>query len=226
MKQRPIDLLPQGIRARTQAGVVAGRYAVAILIGIVLTGLMATHSRLVRDLARQRLHTAQQQADLALSAEARAEQLRLHLEETRKFIDSYDVIALPLDHSRIVATIVNALPRSATLERLTLDVSARRAAASPRLKGAKSGATAAPGRVLIGELSGFAASDDDVVAIAKALQAAKLFEHVSLDYSRTRLVREHVAREFRISLRADLHVRYEVAGPAAAPVLAEGDDVQ
>ncbi len=224
MKQRPIDLLPQGIRARTQAGVVAGRYAVAILVGVVLTGLMATHSRLVRDLARQRLHTAQQQADLALSAEARAEQLRLHLEETRKFIDSYDVIALPLDHSRIVATIVNALPRSATLERITLDVSARRAAAPPRLKGAKS--EAAPGRVLIGEVSGFAASDDDVVAIAKALQAAKLFEQVNLDYSRTRLVREHVAREFRISLRADLHVRYEVAGPAAAPVLAEGDDVQ
>jgi Tfp pilus assembly protein PilN len=224
MKQRPIDLLPQGIRARTQAGVVAGWYVAAILIGVVLTGLMVTHSRLVRDLARQRLRGAQQQADLALSTEAKAEQLRLHLEETRKFIDSYDVIALPLDHSRIVATIVNALPRSATLERITLESSARRAAAPPRLKGAKS--EPAPGRVLIGELSGFAASNGDLLAIVKALQAVKVFEQVNLDYSRTRLVRDHVAREFRISLRADLDARYHVAGPPAAPVLAEGDDVE
>ncbi len=224
MKQRPIDLLPQGIRARTQAGVVAGRYAAAILIGVVLTGLMATHSRLVRDLARQRLRGAQQQADLALSTEAKAEQLRLHLEETRKFIDSYDVIALPLDHSHIVATIVNALPRSATLERITLEVSARRPAATPRAKGATS--EAAPERVLIGELSGFAASDDDLVAIVKALDAVKLFRQVNLDYSRTRLVRDHVAREFRISLRADLDVRYELTGPPAAPVVAGGDNVQ
>ena len=34
MTQRPIDLLPDAIRARSQAGVVAGRYVAALLIAI------------------------------------------------------------------------------------------------------------------------------------------------------------------------------------------------
>jgi Tfp pilus assembly protein PilN len=224
MKQRPIDLLPQGIRARTQAGIVTGRYAAAVLIGVVLTGLLATHSRLVRDLARQRLRWAQQQADLALAEEAKAETLRFKLEETQKFIDGYDVIALPLDLSRIVATLANVLPRSATLERISLDVTSRRGAAAPRNKGAK--AEPPPGRVLVGEISGFAASDNDLVAIVKALEDVALFEQVNLDYSRTRLVRAHVAREFRISLRAPLDVRYEVVEPLAAAAAVEEADVE
>ncbi|MHC4128286.1 MAG: hypothetical protein ACYSUA_08985, partial [Planctomycetota bacterium] len=37
-----------------------------------------------------------------------------------------------------------------------------------------------------------------------------LFSQVSLDFSRTRTVRQRNAREFRISFRADLDVRYEV----------------
>ena len=226
MKQRPIDLLPEGIRARGQAGVVAGRYVAALLIGVVLVGLMGTHSHLVRDLARQRLRAAQKEADIALSAEARAEQLRLNLEDTRQFIDRYDVIALPLDLSRVVATLVNILPQSATLERITLDGGVSRGNVSARARAAGESEGPRP-RVLNGELTGFALSDQDVAQIVTELERLGLFEHVSLDYSRTRAVRGRNAREFRISFRADLDVRYEVSElPQSAAGHSETPDVK
>ena len=65
-------------------------------------------------------------------------------------------------------------------------------------------------RVLTGELSGFAATDQDVAQLVANLEHVGVFEQVSLDFSRTRSVRGHNAREFRISLRSDLDVRYDL----------------
>ncbi len=210
MKQRPIDLLPDTIRARSQAGVVAGRYVVAVLIGVVLLGLTATHSRLMLDLARQRLRVAEEQADIVLSAEAKAAYLRRTLRDSRYFIERYELIALPIDLSRVVATIINVLPASATLDRIDIYAGVRRNTRSSRSTGDNDADGPIP-RVLTGELSGFAATDQDVAQLVADLESLGVFEQVSLDFSRTRSVRGHNAREFRISLRSSLSVRYEVA---------------
>ena len=209
MTQRPIDLLPDSIRARSQAGVVAGRYVAALLIGVVLLGLTATHSRLMLDLARDRLRVAEEQADIVLSAEARAARLRRSLNDTRDYIRRYEWIALPLEVSRVIATVINELPASATLDRIDLQAGARQRNRSTRSRGAVRPDDPLP-RVLKGELSGFAATDQDVAQIVANLEALGLFGQVSLDFSRTRTVREHNAREFRISFQADLDLRYEV----------------
>ena len=221
MKQGSIDLLPDAIRARSQAGVVAGRYVASLLIGVVLLGLTATHSRLMLDLARQRLEVAEEQADLVLAAEAKAEQLLASLTETRGLISRYEIIATPLDVSRLIATIVNRLPTSATIERLDLFSGTRRAHRSARSRSAKPDATRS--RILTGELSGFAASDLDIAEIVANLESLNVFQQVSLDFSRTKTVRNLSAREFRISFRVDLNVAYEVDDlPSSEMTAAEG----
>ena len=159
MTQRPIDLLPDAIRARSQAGVVAGRYVAALLIAVVLLGLTATHSRLMLDLARDRLRVAEEQANIVLAAEAKAAQLARSLNETRDYIRHYERIALPLEISRVIATIVNELPASATVDRIDLRAGIRQRKRTTRGRGAV-GSNGPPPRVLTGELSGFAATFD------------------------------------------------------------------
>ncbi|MHC4429365.1 MAG: PilN domain-containing protein [Planctomycetota bacterium] len=212
MTQHQVDLLPDAIRARSQAGVVAGRYVAALLIGVVLLGLTATHSRLMLDLARDRLRVAEDQADIVLSAEAKAASLRRSLNDTRDYIRRYERIALPLEISRVIATIVNELPASATIDRLDLHAGTRQRSRTTRGRGTPRPDDPLP-RVLTGELSGFAATDEDVAELVASLERLGLFDEVSLDFSRTRTVRQRNAREFRISYRADLDVRYEVEDP-------------
>lgn len=209
MKQRTIDLVPDSIRIRSQAGVVAGRYVAALLIAIALMVVTVTHSRLVLDRAHKRLRVVEEQADLVLSAEAKADQLRSRLDDTRDQIRRYRLIAMPLEVSRVIATVTNELPTSATLDRIDLFSGSRRTNRSARSRGIRAEDGPAP-RILSGELSGFAATDQEVAEIVARLEALGLFKQVGLNFSRTRPVRGRGAREFRISFRIDMDVEYDV----------------
>ncbi len=222
MSQRPIDLLPDSVRARSQAGVVTSRYVVSFLCAIGVLVITGTHSRLLLDNAHQRVRVAQEQAHLALTAEAKAREIRVELAEADDFIYRYELVSMPLELSRIIATITNDLPPSATLERLDLTVAAPRPHRSVRSRAAKDEEGPRP-RVLRGELNGFAATDRDVAEIVTRLEALNLAERVSLDFSRTRAVRTHGAREFRISFRIDLEARYDVVDRPEPDIQATGD---
>ena len=208
MTQRPINLLPDTYRAQSEAGVVAGRYVVSLLIAVVLLGLAATHSRLMIEVARQRLRGAEEQADIALSAETTAAQLRERLDHRRDFIRRYELIALPIKISRVVATLINVLPESATVDRI--DLAARSTQIARSARGRQPADDGAIARTLKGEVSGFALTDQDVADLVTRIEDIGLFEQVSLDFSRSRSVRGKNARGFRISFRADLNTRFEV----------------
>jgi hypothetical protein len=208
MTQRLINLLPDSYRAQSEAGVVAGRYVVSLLIAVVLLGLAATHSRLMLDLARQRLRVAEERADLALSADTRAAQLREQLDDSRNFIRRYQLIALPIEISRVVATLTNILPESATVDRLDLATRTTQTARSTKRR--RPAADGVVSRTLTGELSGFASTDKDVAELVTRIEDIGLFEQVSLDFSRSRSVRGKNARGFRISFSAELNTRFEV----------------
>ena len=208
MTQFDIDLLPDAIRARSQAGIVAGRYIVSLIIAVVLIGLAATHSRLMLDLARQRLRVAEEQADIVLSAEATATNLRETLDATSEYIRRYELIAMPVEISRVVATLVNLLPESTTLDRIDIKAGTPNAGRSARGRARKGAGPAR--RSLTGELSGFALSDLQVAELVARIEDIGLFDQVSLDFSRSRTVRGVQARGFRISVRADLDVKFEV----------------
>lgn len=209
MSQPPIDLLPESIRARSQAAVVAGRYIAVLLIASMLLLVPATHSRFQLESARDRMRAAEEQADLVLTAEAKASQLRDELRETRVFIDRYEHLAMPIPMSRLIATITNELPASATLDRIDLNAAGRNARGLVRRRGLRDNSES-PQRLLIGELSGFAASDRDVADFVERLDSLGLCRQVSLDFSRTRNIRGRSAREFRVSFRIDLDRAYEV----------------
>ncbi len=208
MTQHAIDLLPDVIRARSQAGIVAGRYVVSLLLAVVLLGLAATHSRLMLDLSRQRLRVAEEQADIVLSAEATATNLRGTLDTMNEFIRDYELIAMPIEVSRVVATLINLLPESATLDRIDIRAGRPRAGRSARGHGRKSDGPAP--RSLTGEISGFALTDLQVAQLVVRIEDIGFFDKVSLDFSRSRTVRGLKARGFRISVHADLDARFEV----------------
>ncbi len=215
MSQHSIDLLPDQIRARSQSRIMTGRYISAVVAVVALLAIAATHSRVRLAHARQQLDKVQQRAELAIALETEASSLRAELRQQQQFTQRYEHIALPLEMSQVLATVVNVLPVNVTLDHLDLVVEARRSVRSARSRGTGDAKGPLP-RVLSGELRGFAATDADIAEIVTRLESRSLFEHVSLDFSRTRSVRERIAREFRVSFRINLDRSYRVvAAPRA-----------
>ena len=120
----------------------------------------------------------------------------------------HDQIALPMRISALLSTIVNRLPASASLDRVDLNGSSRAPVRSAR-SNAKSASDDIQPRFLVGELAGFAASDAEIIKILESLSSMHPFEDITLDFTRTRTVRGHSAREFRISFRVNLDSAYE-----------------
>jgi hypothetical protein len=226
--QHSIDLLPESIRARSEAGLRTGRYIAATISVVMLLVVTATHSRIALNQASEQLQRTREQANQVLSVESKAAELRRILDRTEDFIETYERIALPLDVSQVIATIASTLPETVTLDQIDIDAGARVIARTSRSKGeADTKAPAAP-RILNGEISGFAASDLQITELVQRLSHMAPFKDVSLDFSRTRLVRERMAREFRVSFRIDLDAVYiDATGSQrqhAAAAGREGDD--
>ena len=215
MTQPAIDLMPEFILARSQAGVVARRYLAALLLPILVLIGPATHSRLMLKDAEVHNGEAEQMAQEALQSEATANEIRANLEKNLEYISRYEIVAMPLETSRIIATIIDDLPSSASLDRIEMAVSWPRAG-----RDAAGSAQRRPPRMLVGELAGFAATDEHVADIVADLRALGICDRVQLDYSRTRSVRGHIAREFRISFRIGLDAVFEVVDrPGSGQVL-------
>lgn len=210
MSQHPLDLLPDSIRARSEAGARMGRCITAFVITVLVVVALTTHARLSLQGARAQLRTAEADADLVLAEEQKIETLQTQLTDLRAELELYSRVALPLPISRVVATIVNELPDSVALDRIDLDAQTRRSGQGPRTRSAEQSDQQLP-RILVGELGGFAASDQDITELVKRLEGTAPFRDVNLDYSRSRLVRTQSAREFRVSFRIDLDARYELS---------------
>lgn len=210
MSQHPLDLLPDSIRARSEAGARMGRYITAFVITVLVVVALTTHARLSLQGARAQLRTAEADADRVLTQEQKIETLQTQLTDLRGELELYSRVALPLPISRVVATIVNELPDSVALDRIDLDAQTRRSGQGPRTRSAEQTDQQLP-RILVGELGGFAASDQDITELVKRLEGTAPFRDVNLDYSRSRLVRTQSAREFRVSFRIDLDARYELS---------------
>jgi len=112
--------------------------------------------------------------------------------------------------SAVMATVVNALPASVTLEQIDIDAGTRAGGRSPRARTTSEKKAAAPPRILTCEISGFASSDGHIAELVNRLEATPPFRNVNLDFTRTRKVNDLDAREFRLSFKIDLNGRYEV----------------
>lgn len=213
MKQHAIDLLPASIRARSQAGVRVGRVITTLVACIAILAIAATQVRLSLARAQSDVATARQHADTALELERHVVAAEAELTALDDEVRRYKRVALPLDVSAVIATVIGLLPPHVTLDHFDIDCGLRHAGTSPRSRGAKE--QGAVPRTLIGEIAGFAATDAEITELVMALESTRPFEAVSLDYTRTRTVRNENAREFRVSFQIDLGADYRVTSLAA-----------
>ena len=212
---RQIDLLPESIRQRTNKGVRTGRTIASIAIGSVLLVALSFHARYDRDVQRTNYDRAKAEANAVISMEQRIDDLRSDLAELESAYARYRAIVPSIDLSDLTATLVNHLPGSAVLDRLDLHTAGRRSSGrSARDRGSAAGDRSS--RQMTIELTGFAPDDRVIASYVGTLEKLRIFDHLTLDYSRTKLVRERPAREFRISLRLDLDRRFEQVQIAGA----------
>ena len=207
MKQHLVDLLPDSIRTRSEAGMVIGRYITIAIVVVIALVALSTHAHIRLEQIRSDYEAAEEKSRQVLAVEAEAKRLRNALSEIAQSLKEYDRIAPPLRMVDLQALIISQFPPSMTLESLDMRVEHGPPAFDPRLKETKN---AKPVRELRAELTGFARSDLDVSELVKRLDSLELLSGVALDYSRSRMIRERQAREFRVSFRVDLERTYEV----------------
>lgn len=206
MTQHPIDLLPEFVRIKCQAGVRAGRYVTAVIAAVVIVVIATTHMRFELDRSRERLARAEDQANIVIELEQRADKLTGSLDEAADSIELHEALHFPFEVSRLVSTMINQLPGSVTVEHLEIDANPRRLGRAQSQAG--EGDTAV--RVSVGEVSGFAASDDHIAELVARMESSQVYRSVTWDFTRSRLVREQPAREFRVSFQINLDKRYRV----------------
>ena len=223
MRQHPIDLLPQSIRDRSQAGLRTGRYIAAVVVSLSLVLVATAHARLGLRRARGELVSTRAQANAVLQSEAEAGKLGGMIHDLRGYLIRYHDIVPPIHVSDVLATVINEMPEGMTLERLDVDAGQRRGTRSSRTRRIEIDDHREP-RTLVAEISGFAPKDEDIAEYVGRLSDTGFAREVSLDFSRGRYVRERPAREFRLSFRMDLEATYEVVLVDPAPLASAGDE--
>jgi|TARA_B100000959_G_scaffold284041_1_gene354525 Tfp pilus assembly protein PilN len=189
-----MNLLPVQYVERSRNKARSGRVAVAIIITLCAVAAFATHSRLSMNSSVEELVKTQARANNALEIEVDATSLERKKEKLESFVSRYKNEKTIFQMGDLVATITNMVPDSITLEEFSLDI-----------------VHSEFGDAISGRLSGFADSDERIARFVSALQTEEPFDAVSMDFSRSRNVREHRARGFRISFRIDLDKSWNVS---------------
>ncbi|HWB20971.1 MAG TPA: PilN domain-containing protein, partial [Phycisphaerales bacterium] len=179
--------------------------------------ILITHSKIMLNKARLSLYDTQIAANKVIETESKIAELRGVLEANHAATREYERAAFPLESSSIIATIVNRMPVGMTLQQLTIDAGQRVATNSPRSKGVKDKSKAANlPRMLTAEVGGVAPSDQEIAQFVNALENNPPFSAVSLDFSKTSIVRGTPAREFRVSFSINLDAHYTLVPSAEA----------
>jgi len=215
--QHQIDLLPETMRAATQARAQAHRNVRIVIATAFMAVAGMTHSRIVHSHAEARLSHLSAEADAVADVDHQRDKMMEGLEEYARLTERYHRLETPIPLSRLLATIVEEMPQSMALDRVLFDADQAR-----RMRPTRNGAPRiekdeAPPRILVGELSGIAESDMDIAQLVENLEARAPFTDVTWDFSREREVRGRTAREFRLSFVVDLEQSYEVLPPSDRP---------
>ncbi len=194
MKQHPLNLMPESIQARAQAGQQLRRTVAVCLSILLLAGALTTWSRIRFEQAGTEVVRLEALAERALSLESQTSQCIEAARAIEKAVDDYHQVAMPVPVSSLMAGLVRALPDGATLDSVNLSYVDR-----DRLVGED-----AASRTLQGEITGFAVTDEAVATLARRLEGLAPFESVRLEGSRSRVVRGRSARGFTLVFSVDL----------------------
>lgn len=197
MNGMDVNLIPGPIRDRTLAGLRAGRLLACSLIVLGALALVSMHARWSRERVQERLLSTQVEADQALRIESQAVALRAESDAINQFVNRYRRVALPIEMTGIMATVINTLPASVTIESIDLDIDV-----PPPGRRIPTGSPI--DRVVRCRLAGFAASDGDIAELVARLETTPPFDGVSMQYSRSGTVRGRSARFFQLGFHLDL----------------------
>ena len=189
-----MNLLPEQYVERSKNKARGSRVAVSIIATLCVVAAFATHSRVAINGAVKKLVKTQVQANSALELEFDASSLELQKENLDSFIQRYQNEEVLFPMGDLIATLANLLPSEMTLEELALDVVNNES-----------------GHGISGRLSGFGLSDDTIAVFVSSLQTKEPFRSVSMDFSKSRTVRNQRARGFRISFHIDLERPWSIA---------------
>ena len=197
-QQHPINLLPEHLVASNHASTICKRYIIACAVVIAMFVISIAHAQLSIVRAKNDLELARNQANDALAIRNRAGQQSAELSTLNDLLLSLNSEAFNLQSTRILASLINDMPESVTLDDLALSTSQ-----------AEHGS-----RTLQAKLRGFAAMDADVAQFVVNLEDSELFNHINLDYTSLRIVRSRPAREFQVSF----HINPDAARAFASRV--------
>ena len=182
-----MNLLPEQYIERSKNRARSNRVAISIIATLCTIAAFATHSRLAMNAAVEKLVMTQSRANNALELEVDATSLEIKKAQLESFVSRYNHAETVFPMGDIVATIANMLPVEMTLEEMSLDIVKNET-----------------GNGISGRLSGFASSDEKIASFVSLLQKEEPFGSVSMDFSRSRTVRDQRARGFRISFHINL----------------------
>lgn len=201
MSLRRMDLRPEAVRRRvreandkrlvSRAATVAGcLFVVAWSVGALRLG------------AARRSHAdVVERADATMAIEQDLVATTDSVERLGQELAAWRRTSIPFDTGAMVAAVVEALPRSATLQRLELDAGSLMAVPLRPARGDRAEPTP---RVIEGEIEGFAATDEEVAAVADALRGRPHLRAVRVESTRHLDVEGDPARSFRIAFEIDL----------------------
>lgn len=187
-----MNLLPEQYIKRSQIHALSNMLTIGIIVTLCIVTVVILHSRLLLDSSTTRFFNAQAEADDALELEIDASSLESRKKILDTFFERYQKYENVFPMADLVATISNLIPDAMTLEELSLDIIKTKT-----------------GRGISGRLAGFALSDETIALIVNALSEQELFESVSMDFSRSRDVRDSRVRGFRINFYIDLSRSWE-----------------
>ncbi|MBC02318.1 MAG: hypothetical protein CMJ34_03300 [Phycisphaerae bacterium] len=209
---RTMDLRPEDVRRRVRDAGERVRIArFAVVAGVMLcVAWMSASWRL--SIARADLASATERAEDVVRVEAELQDARASLERDGRELAAWRRVTIPIATGRLIDTVVEILPESATIERLELDATSLIAVPAGHTRAGIEGTT--PPRRVEGDIEGFASTDEDVALLVDALRSRPFFREVRVVTTRHRELGSgtEVAREFQIAFEVDL----DQASPAPA----------
>ena len=195
MKDGRLDLLPPMYGARARMRLVNQRL---IMFGVGMSALLVAlvlHARMSRSASESRLVIAQEQAEKVLAAERLEARLVDELELSRRRIESWRKVALPIPVGSLLVTMSNVVPESIVLDELHID-----------LAGVRQGYRRenSVDRRLIARIEGFAPDEQTVRRLVETLRDRHPFEEVRRGFTALHEDGDVVRTKFSLGFEIDM----------------------
>ncbi len=195
MNQGRLDLLPPMYGARARMRLVNRRIIICGLgMTILLVGLVL-HARMARSSSETLLVLAQEQAEKVLVAERLEARLIEELELSRRRIESWRKIALPIPVGSLLVTMANVVPDSIVLEELHIDMTGIR-------QGYRRESSV--DRRLIARIEGFAPDEQTVRRLVETLRERHPFEEVRRGFTALHEENDLIRTKFSLGFEIDM----------------------